>query len=403
MTEQDVPGKPQMREARPATGRAGPDALASALTGFAHAQSEPEVLDLLQAIAADRFGAARAILLTLETALVPVHRLARLTGGALSYAIAIAEPRVESLLGEGAVFVTASPARDLPGVPVPDGAGRAVLVPCSGAGSTSAVCVFWRRGARLPRGAGLDRLRLLAGTAGLAFDRQLSDLRARIVRADLDNRVRNVLAVIRSVGTRSAERAGSMEDFLLHFEGRIDAIGRSQIAAGRANEISFELVLREELLAQTIEDAGNVSLDGMDVTVTSEQAEALGLAIHELAVNAVKFGALAGQNGTLAIRWWVESSPESLVLNIDWRESVGPQAGLAPPERAGFGLTYIEHALPFQLNAEVTLDFAPGGLRCQIAVPLADGPGPRRRAARRAAPGPAAGARRWREPLDRRG
>jgi len=401
-----VPNDAQTRAATPAT--AGADALAVALTRFARAQSEPEVLALRQEVASAQFGAMRAILLKIETTLGAAHRVARLTGGALSCGSPVSEPRIERLLQRGAVLVTGRPASDLPGVPVPEGAALAVLVPCSGSGSTGAVCAFWGAGARRPARSQLDRLRLLAATVELAFDRQLSELRGRVLRADLDNRVRNVLAVIRSVGTRSAERAVSMDDFLLHFEGRIDAIGRSQIVASRSGEIGFEDLLREELLAQTIQDAGNVSLEGLDVPVSADQAEALGLAIHELAVNAVKFGAFAGPNGSLAVRWWVESAGDSLVLNMDWRESVGQQAGLAPPERSGFGLTYIQHALPFQLNAEVVLDFAPRGLRCQVAVPLPHLAGMRARPACRvvAMPGvpvPVERAEPRRASVDRRG
>jgi two-component sensor histidine kinase len=393
-----MPGKPQMRTARDATKSAGPDPLAGAIAAFARVQSEPELLGLLHDALEAHFGALRAVLLTRDAAFGSANRVSWLIDGAPSLTVEIGEPNVEKLLADGEIFATDAPEADLPGVPVPDGARRAILVPCSGAESRNAVCAFWRDGGRAPGKAGRERLRLLASMAGLAFERQLMDLRGRMLRADLDNRIRNVLAVIRSVGTRSAERAVSMDDFLLHFEGRIDAIGRSQITAGRAGEISFELLLREELLAQTIQDDTNVSLEGMDVSVNSEQAEALGLAIHELAVNAVKFGAFADPSGGLAVRWWVESDETTLALNIDWRESLGPQATVAPPTRAGFGLTYIEHALPFQLNAEVTTDFTPAGLRCQISVPLGRAPGVRARwipsATAGAGPRPATGARR---------
>jgi two-component sensor histidine kinase len=377
-----------MPTVREETRRPGPDPLAAAMSSFARVQSEPELLGLLQDTVATHFGAIATLLLTRDSTLTSANRIARLTGAATSLSVEVAEPAVESLLANGATVVSDEPEADLPGVPVPEGATRAVLVPCSGPESRNAVCAFWQDGRRAPGRTGLERLRLISAMAGLAFERHLTELRARILRADLDNRVRNVLAVIRSVGTRSAERAESMEDFLLHFEGRIDAIGRSQIAAGRVGEISFEHLLREELLAQMIQDDTNVSLDGMDVPVTSEQAEALGLAIHELAVNAVKFGAFADPDGGLAVRWWVESEGDNLALNIDWRESLGGQAAAALPARAGFGLSYIEHALPFQLNAEATLDFTPAGLRCQISVPLGSTPGMRARWIPPAAPEP---------------
>ena len=365
-------GKPHIHASAPSDVSVGSDPLLISLAALVATRSEAELLDLLDEIAAMHFGAMRAILLSREPALLPAHRIARLAGGAAT-SVQVDQTEVEVRLKAGAPFVTDAPQTTLPDVPIPAGAGQAILVPCSGEGSMNAVCAFWAAGE--PAASELDRIRLLAATAGLVFDRHISELRGRILRADLDNRIRNVLAVIRSVGTRSAERAASMEDFLLHYEGRIDAIGRSQIAAVRHGEISFELLLREELLAQAVQDEPHVSLEGMDVAITPEQGEALGLAMHELAVNAVKFGALAGPDGSLAVRWWVESRAEALALNIDWRERCGPHAIPGPPERAGFGLTYLEHALPFQLNAEVTLGFLRQGLRCQIAVPLHRAPG----------------------------
>lgn len=365
-----VPGKPHIRASAPIDLTGGSDPLLISLAALVATRSESHLLNLLDEAASMHFGAMRTILLSREPALLSAHRIARLAGSAAVTSVQVDHPEVETRLKEGAPFITGSPETTLPNVPIPAGAGRAVLIPCSGEGSINAVCAFWAAAEPPLAASELGRFRLLAATAGLVFDRQISELRGRILRADLDNRIRNVLAVIRSVGTRSAERAASMEDFLLHYEGRIDAIGRSQIAAVRHGEISFELLLREELLAQAVQDEPHVSLEGMDVAITSEQAEALGLAMHELAVNAVKFGALAGPGGSLAVRWWVESRAESLALNIDWRERCGPHAILGRPDRAGFGLTYLEHALPFQLNAEVTLGFLRQGLRCQIAVPL---------------------------------
>ena len=366
------------------------EAMVAALTAFAGAQSERQILTLQQTILVSLFDAARTELLTRNGSVAASHRFSRLAGGT-SESVHVIRPEIEERMLRGAVFATDAPAVDLPGVPVPETARHAVLVPCSSIAATNAICAFWDERRPPLAQVELDQLRALATVAGLAFDRYMADAQARILRARLENRVRNVLAVIRSVGTRSAERAPTLEEFLLHFEGRIDAIGRSQLAGTRDGEISFELLLREELLAQAIQDEPHVSLEGMDVAITSEQAEALGLAMHELAVNAVKFGALAGPGGSLAVRWWVESRAESLALNIDWRERCGLHVIPGRRDRAGFGLTYLEHALPFQLNAEVTLGFLRQGLRCQIAVPLhrtpvlrarpaPDGPAQQRRA-----------------------
>lgn len=345
------------------------EAMVAALTAFAGAQTEPQVLGLLQTIMGSLFGADRTALLTRNAWVSPSHRMARLTGSA-SHSIHVTRPEVEERMQRGAIFTSDAPAGDLPGLTVPDGARMAVLVPCSSIAAMNAVCAFWVDPHRPFNQGELDQLRALATVVGLAFDRLMADAQARILRANLENRVRNVLAVIRSVGTRSAERAPSLEQFLLHFEGRLDAIGRSQLAATRNGEISFELLLRDELVAQTILDDDGVSLEGMDVSIPFEQAEALALAIHELAVNAVKFGPCGGQGGLLTVRWWVEGGADDLALNLDWREKLDRSAVATRPAKAGFGLTYLERALPFQVNAQTTLEFGPRGLNCQISVPL---------------------------------
>ena len=288
----------------------------------------------------------------------------------------------------GAIFTSDAPAADLPGLSAPEGTRLAVLVPCSSIAAMNAVCAFWDKPQPPFTQGDLDQLRALATVVGLAFDRHMADAQTRLLRADLENRVRNVLAVIRSVGTRSAARAPTLEQFLLHFEGRIDAIGRSQLAATRDGEISFELLLREELLAQTILEGDGVTIEGMDVAISLEQAEALALAIHELAVNAVKFGPLGGSGGSLTVRWWVEGGADALALTIDWRERCVSPIAAAPPDRSGFGFAYIERALPFQLNAETTLDIGVHGLSCRISVPLPRRPDQRPRAAARLRDGP---------------
>jgi two-component sensor histidine kinase len=347
----------------------GPEAMLAALTAFAGVQSEAQILVLLQAIVKSLFGAEGAILLTRGGSACSCLCDARLTGSA-SETVHVTAPEIEERLQRGAIFASHAPSADLPGIPVPAGTRSAVLVPSSSVAATTAICAFWNEERAPFTHSELDRLRALATVAGLAFERQLADAQARMLRANLENRVRNVLAVIRSVGTRSAERAPSLEDFLLHFEGRLDAIGRSQITATRDGETSFELLLREELLAQAIQDGEDVSLEGMDVSISSDQAEALGLAIHELAVNAVKFGPLGGAGGSLSVRWWVEGHADTLALNIDWREKSAQLASGTRPAKVGFGLTFLERALPFQLNAKTILDFGPTGLTCRIEVPL---------------------------------
>jgi len=105
---------------------------------------------------------------------------------------------------------------------------------------------------------------------------------------------------------------------------------------------------------------------GPPITLSPKGAVALGMAIHELATNAAKYGALSAKNGTVTIDWAIEDGR----LCIRWSERGGPP--VAKPSRSGFGRVLLERALASDLEAEVTLDFAPEGLTCAIALPLGD-------------------------------
>jgi two-component sensor histidine kinase len=97
----------------------------------------------------------------------------------------------------------------------------------------------------------------------------------------------------------------------------------------------------------------------------------LGLAFHELATNAVKYGALSDIAGVLTVKWRTENEDGKNMLHIQWSEDNGPS--VAEPKREGFGTRLLKKALPAQAGAHVTLNFAPNGLRANIAIPLGTG------------------------------
>jgi two-component sensor histidine kinase len=112
-----------------------------------------------------------------------------------------------------------------------------------------------------------------------------------------------------------------------------------------------------------------VKIEGSSVLLPSSSAQLLALAIHELATNAVKYGALAQRSGQLAVRWEVDKEAAKPIAAVEWRET-----GVAMPEggrkRRGYGSELIERALPFQLGAKTKLEFRPDGLCCEIIVPI---------------------------------
>lgn len=188
--------------------------------------------------------------------------------------------------------------------------------------------------------------------------------------AELQHRVRNILAVIRSIVSRTAETSETVEDLSAHLDGRLAALARTQVLLTRSPGAGVDLegLVRDELLAQVADD-GRIVVEGPEILLPPKAAEVMTLAVHELATNATKYGALADSRGRIDIRWTVEPRDGIDWLRLHWRES-GVQIAAAAPRRSGFGVVLIEQRVPYELTGAGTLTFAPGGVQCEIAFPL---------------------------------
>jgi two-component sensor histidine kinase len=188
-------------------------------------------------------------------------------------------------------------------------------------------------------------------------------------RSELQHRVRNVLAVIRSVFSRTMATGGSAEDLVDHFHGRLEAISRYQSFWLSTGQVSIELddLVREELRSFQFGDDPAITIDGSSVLVGLEVAQLIALAVQELVTNSLKFGVLTGNHsrGRLSIRW--AQSGDS--ARFEWTETGVAILSAAPP-RYGFGREFIEQALPYQVNATSAFELRPGGLTCIITFPL---------------------------------
>jgi two-component system, chemotaxis family, CheB/CheR fusion protein len=191
--------------------------------------------------------------------------------------------------------------------------------------------------------------------------------------AEQQRRIRNILAVVRSIARRTAATSRDVEDYAMNFDGRLNAYSRtlSLLSHKPAASVELEFLLAEELLSVQARDEEQVTITGPRVNLRPKAAETLGLAIHELVTNAVKHGALGHKRGKIDIAWRVVHSPEGDVLVFDWRESGGGR--LVPVrDRRGFGVEMLEETLPFELNARTELDFGSTGFRCRIRIPITD-------------------------------
>ena len=198
--------------------------------------------------------------------------------------------------------------------------------------------------------------------------------RQELLVAELQHRVRNLLAMIRSIGRRTAMNADSVEDYSQHLEGRISALARTQALLTReiGRGVDLQNLVRDELEAQAAVP-GRYAIEGEDVSLAPKAAEVLTLAIHELATNAVKYGALAEGDGRIDIGWVIEEGDGAGPpwLSFTWAEfGVAMDDG---PRREGFGTELVTARVPYELKGEGRIEFRDSGVEATIRFPLVPG------------------------------
>jgi two-component system CheB/CheR fusion protein len=130
-------------------------------------------------------------------------------------------------------------------------------------------------------------------------------------------------------------------------------------------------LISEEVVCGGARDGEQVTLDGPTIRLTHKAAETLALAFHELATNALKYGALTASGGRVGVRWRITGEEGAQRLGLTWRET-GTGMSELDPSRRGFGRELIEHQLPYELEAETAFDSLPDGILCKIDLPLSD-------------------------------
>ena len=201
---------------------------------------------------------------------------------------------------------------------------------------------------------------------------EAENARLRAQLAATQHRVRNTLAVIRSIARRSAEATHSVEDYAMHLDGRIGAFARVQGALLRDPDagMALDALISDTMLLALAREGERWTLSGPAVTLKAKAAELIGLALHELATNAVKFGALSWPRGRIAVSWHLaeNGAGDDARLMVTWTEIGAPEPTVAA--RHGFGLETLQRTLSFELGAVTTLDFTADGVICRIGLPL---------------------------------
>jgi PAS domain S-box-containing protein len=228
---------------------------------------------------------------------------------------------------------------------------------------------FWAAGILTPMREGGGYLKILRDRTAAREAEQ----RQNLLLAELQHRVRNMLAVVRSVAARTVETSATLEDFASHFDGRLSTLARTQNILTRRGDstVDLEELVRDELVSVAAGDNGRAQVKGPPVSLRQGAAEIFALALHELATNAVKYGALAHPKGKLSVEWRVFDNGDGQRLSLEWRER-GVPAVDAANDRTGFGRILIEQGLPYELGAATALEFARGGVRAVIELPLTE-------------------------------
>jgi PAS domain S-box-containing protein len=210
--------------------------------------------------------------------------------------------------------------------------------------------------------------------------RRLQD-RQQVLVSELQHRTRNLMSVVRVTADRSMRRSTTLDEFKLSFHDRLSALARVQGLLSRLEDgdrLTFDTLIRSELSVHGALDsrAEQITLDGPDdVRLRSSTVQTLALAMHELATNAAKYGALKQPQATLSVRWRMAPmvGDDRPWLHVDWRES---GVCMPPPDSApqggGQGRELIEKALPYQLGARTTYELGADGVYCSILLPVSD-------------------------------
>jgi two-component sensor histidine kinase len=207
---------------------------------------------------------------------------------------------------------------------------------------------------------------LVEDQRALAWFAEQNSIRNSLTR-ELNHRVKNTLANVLSIVTLTRRRANSLDEFADGLDGRIRALSATHDLLTQSDwgTTPIEAVVAAELSPYTRAGEDVLDMSGPPVELAPNDALSLGLALHELATNASKYGALSVPGGRVSIRWSLAGEG---LAEIYWRESGGPPVRESRPR--GFGTDLIEKIVAHELRNPVTLEFAPEGVRCILKVPV---------------------------------
>ena len=188
--------------------------------------------------------------------------------------------------------------------------------------------------------------------------------------AELDHRVKNVLATVQAVAAQTLQASSSMEHFVAALDGRVRSMASTHELLSHRRWLGIPLAEMVERELAPYATGSNTEFCGPEVTLSAEAGQAMATVLHELVTNAAKHGALSVPSGRLSIHWRLpHNGSASGRLVLTWRETGGPL--VAPQSKSGYGTDVVRSIIPYELGGTVDHVLASEGVRCQIEIPLA--------------------------------
>jgi two-component sensor histidine kinase len=202
----------------------------------------------------------------------------------------------------------------------------------------------------------------MVGVGQDVTDRRIEDEQRQSLMAELDHRVKNVLAAVQALAFQTAKRTRSLDSFLTTFAGRLKAMGSANelLTAARWRGAAVDHLCAAELGGVA---PGQTRWEGPELFLTPRAANALSLALHELATNALKYGALSTETGRVEVRW--RRIPAG-GFELMWTETGGPL--VRPPTRQGFGTTLLQQVTGRELNGVTEVEYRPTGVQARLVA-----------------------------------
>jgi two-component sensor histidine kinase len=201
-------------------------------------------------------------------------------------------------------------------------------------------------------------------------ERKRQEEQIRLLMREVNHRSKNLLAVVQSVARQTAIH-GDPQSFAQRFSERLQGLAASHdlLVHNSWQGVGLEELVHSQLSHFKDLVGGRIILSGPHLRINAAAAQSLGMALHELSVNAVKYGALSNRTGTVNITWAVEDAPGGKRFAMAWRENGGP--AVKEPSHSGLGTLILTRLVEQSLGAEVKLDLAREGLSWTLTAPLA--------------------------------